>query len=321
MSEQGSRLGVEAVRQAATDWFARLASDTASEADWAAFGTWLEAAPEHRAAFEAVEQLWVDLDDASPEATPAPIELIAMPRRARAARAWTPAALAASLVAVAGAGWWALRPLPPQVVETGIGQTTTIALALGGHADLSPSTRLNLAKTKTGEVAHLVNGSARFTITHDPSRPFVVDAGDVVVTDVGTVFQVQAAREAVKVSVEEGEVAIAKPTQAPVTLAAGDTYTANGSAPPTVAPTSHLLTPDVGRLVVNAEPLPRLAAELSQRFARPIRVDGGAKTLRFSGVLVLDAEDDVIRRLGRFLPISADTRREVIILRRREGLH
>ena len=320
MSEQGSELGAEAVRQAATDWFARLASDTASEADWAAFGTWLEAAPEHRAAFEAVEQLWVNLDAARPDTAPAPSEVIAKPRRARAAWAW-PVALAASLLAVAGAGWWALRPLPPQVVETGIGQSTTIALALGGHADLSPSTRLTLAKTKTGEVARIVNGSARFTITHDPSCPFVVDAGDVVVTDVGTVFQVRTSREAVKVSVEEGEVSIAKPTQAPVTLAAGDTYTADGSAPPTVAPTSNPPTPGVGRLVVNAEPLPRLAAELSQKFARPIRVDGGARTLRFSGVLVLDAEDDVIRRLGRFLPISADTRPEVIILRRREGLH
>ncbi len=42
------------MQQAASDWFARLQGDAGLE-DWTAFQAWLEADPDHAAAYEAVE--------------------------------------------------------------------------------------------------------------------------------------------------------------------------------------------------------------------------------------------------------------------------
>ena len=57
-----------AVRARAASWHVRLGSDEAGEADWLAFETWLAEAPVHLRAYEAVEQLWSDLDALAPVA-------------------------------------------------------------------------------------------------------------------------------------------------------------------------------------------------------------------------------------------------------------
>lgn len=44
------------IRNDAVAWFVRLRDENASEAQWLAFLDWIEADPEHRRAYDAVER-------------------------------------------------------------------------------------------------------------------------------------------------------------------------------------------------------------------------------------------------------------------------
>src|SRR5690349_8033851 len=85
----------ETVRDRALAWHVRLSSDAADGDDWLAFEAWLAQSPEHLAAYEAVEQVWSDLD----QVMPAPTVVTLKPRAARRPLPWL-GAIAASLIAV-----------------------------------------------------------------------------------------------------------------------------------------------------------------------------------------------------------------------------
>jgi transmembrane sensor len=322
MGKAGFKTDDDAVRGAASDWFAKLSSETASEADWLGFQAWLEASPRHQAAFDAVERLWIELDALRLDVRqPSRPTVAPVARRSIQRGRWTPAALAASLAIAVGAGGLMLRAGREEVVETAAGQHVSVAFAGGGKAELSPSSRLVLRRRGAREEARVVRGAARFSVLHDPSRVFVVKSGPFTITDVGTVFQVAALGGGVKVIVEQGEVSVARPSQPVTSLVAGQTYVAEGAAPAQIseAPAIPVKTPD--SLVFEAQPLSIVAADIGRRFDRPISVDEDAQSLRFSGVLKLDSEGAVIHRLENFLPISADTRARTIVLHRRAAAH
>jgi transmembrane sensor len=74
-----------------------------------------------------------------------------------------------------------------------------------------------------------------------------------------------------------------------------------------------------GQLIYRDQPLSDVAADLSRRFAVPVRTaDAPTAALRFSGVLVTDNESDVLRRLQAFAPLRVEhTADTTIVLRRR----
>ncbi len=58
----------------ALNWFVRLSDADAPEAAWLEFEAWLEVDPDHRRAYDLIEQVWVALDEpASAEVIVAPI--------------------------------------------------------------------------------------------------------------------------------------------------------------------------------------------------------------------------------------------------------
>jgi transmembrane sensor len=73
-----------------------------------------------------------------------------------------------------------------------------------------------------------------------------------------------------------------------------------------------------GQLVYHDAPLSEVAADLSRRFARPVRTaDAATAAMRFTGVLVIDNEDAVLRRLEAYAPVKAEPVRGATLLRRR----
>ncbi|HEX7945362.1 MAG TPA: DUF4880 domain-containing protein [Phenylobacterium sp.] len=54
-----------ATADAAAQWFARLQDEAATHEDWLAFEQWLAASPAHASAYEKLERIWVDLDEAA----------------------------------------------------------------------------------------------------------------------------------------------------------------------------------------------------------------------------------------------------------------
>jgi transmembrane sensor len=72
-----------------------------------------------------------------------------------------------------------------------------------------------------------------------------------------------------------------------------------------------------GQLVYRDAPLSRVAADLSRRFTRPVHIaDPETGKLRFTGVLMMDDEDAVVRRLEAYAPIRARSSDREILLRR-----
>jgi len=59
-----------------------------------------------------------------------------------------------------------------------------------------------------------------------------------------------------------------------------------------------------GRLVYRDRPLSEVIADINAQFPRPVSsADGKTADLRFSGVLVLDDEDNVVHRLTLLAPL------------------
>jgi transmembrane sensor len=74
---------------------------------------------------------------------------------------------------------------------------------------LSPQTRLDPLPDRQGRGFALRAGGARFSVPHDPKRPFLVTAGDVTIEDLGTTFTVRyVAADRLGISVEEGLVRV-----------------------------------------------------------------------------------------------------------------
>lgn len=83
-------------------------------------------------------------------------------------------------------------------------------------------------------VAELRAGGARFEVTHDPSRAFRVDAGDVAVEVIGTTFTVERTADGVRVAVERGRVRVRAAST--VELGAGESGLFTAAPPAATAP-------------------------------------------------------------------------------------
>jgi transmembrane sensor len=88
---------------------------------------------------------------------------------------------------------------------------------------LSPQTRLDPLPDRQGRGFALRAGGARFSVPHDPRRPFLVTAGDVTIEDLGTTFTVRyVAADRLGISVEEGLVRV-RAGEADTEVSAGTT--------------------------------------------------------------------------------------------------
>ena len=324
----------------AAAWFARLQGEDASGDDWLAFESWL-AVPAHAAAYEAVEALWLALDDdapaiqaaldAQPTSTPMAAPRRALPRRAAEGRptrrAWLAAGgvLAASLVAgvFVTANW----PAPvdsTQTYRTAAGEVRDIALADGTHIRLNGASALSVRLGRDARRVEMADAEATFDVAHDPQRPFLITVGDRQVRVVGTEFNISHHEGQTALTVRRGivEVRPAALVDAPPTrLVVGQQLRhRDGESHSTVS----AVEPDTafawtqGQLVYRDAPLSEVAADLSRRFARPVRAaDAATGAMRFTGVLVIDDEDAVLRRLEAFAPVKAEPVRGAVVLRRR----
>ncbi|QHL90470.1 hypothetical protein GVO57_06010 [Sphingomonas changnyeongensis] len=88
-----------------------------------------------------------------------------------------------------------------------------MTLADGSRVDLNGGTRIALDRGNP-RFARLERGEALFTIVHDEARPFEVHAGDAVLRDLGTVFDVVREPDRLRVAVAEGRCSTIRPASA-----------------------------------------------------------------------------------------------------------
>lgn len=325
---------IDPIRQAATDWFARLRDDADLDA-WTDFQTWLEADPAHRLAYEDVEALWLDLEDPAVEAllatataTPStPTDTRALePRstvaafkpRSRRPVPWLIAggAIAASIAILLLASRW--LPSAPTDYVTTKGEVRAVNLADGSRLTLGADTRVSVTMRAGRRDVILADGQAAFDVVHKPGSPFVVALGDQRVRVIGTEFNISRHEGRTAVTVRRGVVAVAQASGGEVRLTRGQQVLhTEGATVQEVrgADPDAVFAWRAGRLIYDNAPLADVVADFNRYGGAPIRIDPSAANVKVSGVFLVDRQQAMVERLARFSGVAVVTRPNEIVLK------
>jgi len=333
MSGPKSTTQAELVREQAISWLVRVQSDRATGEDWAALADWLEESETHLAAFEEAEMLSRRIDssaDSLLKGLRAPSAKVIQfsahqTRRPRSRPGWAGTALlAASVIALAMFGapmLWNGYQGPLRTYQTGVGETRDLKLADGTSVRLDAASTLSARIGWGARRVTLGDGEASFDVATDAHRPFLIRVGDQTVRVVGTEFNIRHYDRSTVVTVRRGIVEIYQddPATGPVARltkgwALQHVQGSSGSRVSAVNPDSAFAWTQ-GHLICDDEPLSEIVAYLNRRYPVPIRLSGEAAARRFSGVLALDDQEEVVRDLGRYLSLSEIRSERQIILR------
>lgn len=201
----------------AMDWLLRLDAAQADAALHAGHRAWLASDPLNALAWQQARKGWSVIGKAEPATMadwpPVPAgraasgtsgQAIHLLHRRRHPAAWILAAAACLLLAVASV--LALRPGADYATSTA--EIRQVALVDGGSIRLAPESALSVSLTADGRMVTMAGGRAFFDVARDAGRPFVVRAGDVTITVLGTAFDVRMDDRAVAVAVRHGRVAV-----------------------------------------------------------------------------------------------------------------
>lgn len=211
-----------AIRSAAAQWFNLERSGDMTVDDARRFREWLDMSGDHRLAYDRIARVWAIAGTAAED--PAlrtagaviaePDEVPAPPQR------WRALAMAASLLLAVTVGWTALdsglfgagapATSEQQVFRTGTGQRTMITLPDKSVVTLDAETMVRLGDNAHERRVELLGGRAFFRVAKDPSRPFIVVAGDKSVRALGTAFEVSFDNGNMVVTLAEGKVRVAE---------------------------------------------------------------------------------------------------------------
>ena len=201
----------EDIKAAARDWLLRLSLELPTAEDRARFAAWRASDSRHEATYQRFESIWRDAASLV-ELDP----LAALPpardpwwRRVRASLVVHPmrwAASASLAVTIAAVGFWYL--FAPVYYETGVAEVRIIHLSDGSDVTLGARSALKVAFQLHERRVALTSGVAFFSVSKNPSRPFIVLVDDKEVRVVGTKFEIRRDSRGVRVAVVEGTVEV-----------------------------------------------------------------------------------------------------------------
>lgn len=309
----------------ASAWVVRLDGDDVSDADYEGLEAWLNQSPHHRPAFEEAEGLWaaLDQDRAALDAalTRSAPRIVPTPRPGVSRRwLWGAGGLAIAAVACAVLIGPVLTSRATTYV-TAPGEQRTIELADGSTIVMNGGSTLSVRMSDEERWVEMADAEAAFDVAHDADRPFRVTVGESRIEVLGTAFDVRRDAASTRVSVTRGVVRVSDLADVShnVRLTIGqsvDRPDATGELEVTPGSTE-LAGWRAGQLIYDDRPLSEVIADLNRAYLTPIRVIDGAGEMRFTGVLALDGQDETLRRLESFLPVTVVRRDGVIELRPR----
>ena len=216
------------ILEQAAYWWELLHSDSASNADQREFGEWVARSPERVEAYlqtarlvQAIKSprlIWpstaaevlIREAKASPETVLpfSPTRVSASVSRGEGRHVLNRFAWAAAAVLLIGVGLALFMLETPQEFSTALGEQRSVPLADGSRATLNTASTIEVTLHKDRREVRLVKGEALFEVAHDSARPFVVRAGNALLKDVGTQFNVDIRSNGTTVTVVEGRVAV-----------------------------------------------------------------------------------------------------------------
>jgi len=299
-------------RADAADWVVRLQSGDLTEDQALAFDAWLGASDDNARAYDAALGVMFEVEASAPRIA-FDLRRLPAPRPTNHRRGWIVAGGMAAAATVALAVMpVSLLSAPPQTYTTAKGEHRTVMLADGTRVDLNAGTRMTVTLARHERRVSMPEGEAVFDVASDHSRPFLIAAGDRTVRVVGTRFDVRRREGQLSVTVDRGVVEVRPNEDArgrAFRLHPGQRLDhAEGAADAHVRAVepADVYAWRTGRLIYRDQPLGDVVADLNQQYARQISLDDPAlAATRFSGVLVLDDQDAVIRRLALLAPLRA----------------
>lgn len=202
-----------------------------------------------------------------------------------------------------------------QIAATQINRAAT--LPDGSRVILSAHTSVNVDFNGSKRNLELSTGEGYFKVKHDRRHPFIVHAGDISVTAVGTAFDVRRDPDGVTVTVEEGTVEIAGNVFAkkglPTTWRAEAgyrlTYSSQGrTAMISSVDTSSALEWRSGELAYIWEPLGAVVEDLNRYSPHKVIIkDPAIGELRYTGTVFTASVADWVKAVEQAYPVRADT--------------
>lgn len=283
----------------AAHWIVAKADGPLSREEQARFDAWFAASEGNKAAYWRLEQGWEDADRI---AALGPLEPAReKPARFRPSARWlAPLPIAASLALAWGLYGlprtldpWADRNIAASIYATPVGGQRTVGLEDGSRVQLNTASEVRAAVTARSREVWLDRGEAFFEVAHKDGVPFLVHAGDRLITVLGTKFSVRRDGPQVAVTVLEGRVRVDqlkddKPIRS-ATIVGGDIALANGEA---MMVASHsnarvegALSWRNGMLTFDQDSLTAIAAEFNRYNQKKMAVaDAEVGATRISGV-------------------------------------
>jgi transmembrane sensor len=308
----------------ASRWFFRLRADDVDTAEQEAFIDWLTANAEHAVAWDAVQNLFAELEAPAkqmrklhPAETSVTCKTIKQPakRRFYQSSAIVSLCLIVAIVITQTNLWQDWRA----DYHTASGEQRTVQLADGSHIQLNTDTALRVKFQDNERHIELLRGEAFFQVEHAPQRPFWVAAGDTLARVTGTGFSVNRSTTQVKISVAQGRVETSRRqhTDQVITLKPGQSaaYTNDQPAQIQNIDIQRQLAWQHGQLIFVQTPLAEVVAELNRyRAGRIIITDTHLQSRPITAVFNVDHLEDAIQALEKTLNLRVRRLSDYLLL-------
>ena len=291
--------------EAAATWYVQLNDGSGSEAQTQAWQAWVDANPQHAAAWARVEMLqqqWAKM----------PRQAALSSLGAAQAQRRDVLKILGMLVAVGGCSWLAVEQVPYRSMlaqqRTRLGERRSVRLDDGSQLEMNADTALDIHFDARQRRIELYRGEILIQTAKDPAhRPFIVYTTDGSVRALGTRFSVRplAGQTQVGVLQDAVEVTPGNHDHQPLRLEAGQQVTFDR---PAVSP-PHPLPPGStawvqGMLSVDDWRLGDFIEELSRYRPGVLRCAAGVQNLSISGAFRIDDTDTVLENLSKTLPVK-----------------
>lgn len=294
----------EEIERRAADWAIALDRGLTSQ-EKVTLDQWVAADVRHEGALVRARAVWAAAIEAGPNVTRKAAGA-SVPRR----KLVLGGAVAASLAA----GGLGFLMLGGRTYRAGQGEIRRLAMEDGSQAVMNSTARMNVHFSSNRRSIELGHGEAWFEVAKDPQRPFVVSAGTMTVTAIGTAFTVRDEVDMTEVLVSEGVVLVRSGAHEPVTLSQGQSlrWPKGGQAQVARLEPKRLqrkLAWRDGLIMLDGERLEDAAGEFNRYSRRKIRVNPAIADRQVVGVFKAQDAEGFAEAIGLVLstPVEVAT--------------
>ena len=310
---------------AAALWAVRADAGPLSAAEEAAFEAWLAGDARRVGAYARARAIAVHTERAAALKGFDPAHFVPQPRILNP-RVLIAGGGAAGLAASIAAGVWLARERDYEHFATRLGQVRVVSLADGSIVTLNTASKIAVRYSEVMREVTLIAGEALFDVAHETARPFVVEAGAMLVRAIGTSFSVRRLpRAPAEVLVREGVVEVSQRGQAraPLRLEAHLRAVADADAPLVATPVAdadlgRALAWRDGRIAFEGETLAVAAAEFARYSeTRIVFTEAEIAEEPITGLFVSTDPVGFARAVALAFDLDAETREGEVRLSRR----